>query len=58
MALYDVDCKVEIGCMCRVEAKSEKEAIQIIKEEGWGFGYYETDRAHFDLEAVAMKVRK
>lgn len=57
MKKWFVDCKVEIGCACEVEADTEKEAIQLIKDAGWGFNDYERDRAHFNLESDAMEVK-
>jgi len=58
MKEFYVDCKVEIGCMCKVRARNEKEAIDIVKESGWDWNLYECDRAHYDIEAEAMPIKK
>ena len=54
---YFVDCKVEIGCACEVMAENEKDAIALIKEEGWGWNEFEIDRAHYEIEADAMEIK-
>lgn len=57
MKKWFVDCSVEIGCACEVEAETEKEAIRIVKEAGWGWNDYERDRAHFEMKAVASEIK-
>jgi hypothetical protein len=61
MKKYFVDCKVTIGCAIEIEADSEKEAVELIKEAG-NFSYSGegacVDIAHFEIEADAVELKK
>ena len=56
MKKWFVDCKVEIGCACVVEAKTKEEAKKMVREAGWNWNNYETDRAHYEIEMDACEL--